>query len=111
MSSRIAEVRSEGDASIVSVRSDVDMHRSPELHQVLVDVCDTRPARLIVDLEGVEYMDSSGVGTLVEVLRRVKGYKGEMVLVALQPRVQGVFEITKLDKFFTIHETLAEALP
>ena len=110
MSADIAEVREEGGAQVVSVRADVDMHRSPELHQVLLDVCRSEPSRLIVDLASVEYMDSSGVGTLVEVFRRVKSYQGELFLVGMQPRVRGVFEITKLDKFFTIRASVSEAL-
>ena len=110
MSSEVAQVRQEGEASVVEVYGEVDMHRSPELHQLLREVCEERPAKLVVDLSRVDYMDSSGIGTLVEIFRRVKGFEGEMILVALQPRVRGVFEITKLDKFFIIHDSVAEAL-
>ena len=86
-----------------------DRRRSPLSRQAR-DLCEERPAKLVVDLSRVDYMDSSGIGTLVEIFRRVKGFEGEMILVALQPRVRGVFEITKLDKFFTIHDSVAEAL-
>jgi anti-sigma B factor antagonist len=110
MNSQVARIHQQGDASVVEVHGEVDMHRSPELHQLLREVCQGRPAKLVVDLSRVEYMDSSGIGTLVEIFRRVKGFEGQMMLVALQPRVRGVFEITKLDKFFTIHDSVAEAL-
>ena len=110
MSSELAQVRREGDASVVQVNGEVDMHSSPELHVLLRQVCEDRPTKLVVDLSRVEYMDSSGIGTLVEIFRRVKGFHGNMVLVSLQPRVRGVFEITKLDKFFTIRNSVAEAL-
>jgi anti-sigma B factor antagonist len=110
-SSDIAHVRKEGAAHVVTVHGDVDMHRSPALHQVLLDVMETRPHTLVVDLADVSYMDSSGVGTLVDCFRRVKESKAKMTLVGLQPRVRGVFEITKLDQFFTIRDTVAEALP
>ena len=110
MSSELAQVRREGNASVVEVHGEVDMHSSPELHVLLRQVCEDHPAKLVVDLGQVEYMDSSGIGTLVEIFRRVKGFRGDMVLVSLQPRVRGVFEITKLDKFFTIRDSVAEAL-
>jgi anti-sigma B factor antagonist len=110
MSAELAQVRREGDASVVEVKGEVDMHSSPDLHVLLRRVCEDRPAKIVVDLSRVEYMDSSGIGTLVEIFRRVKGFRGDMVLVSLQPRVRGVFEITKLDKFFTIRDSVAEAL-
>jgi len=110
MNAQVARIHQEGDASVVEVHGEVDMHSSPELHQFLREVCEGQPAKLVVDLSRVEYMDSSGIGTLVEIFRRVKGFEGQMMLVALQPRVRGVFEITKLDKFFTIHDSVAEAL-
>jgi len=110
MSSELTQIRQEGEASVVEVHGEVDMHTSPKLHQLLREVCENQPAKIVVDLSKVEYMDSSGIGTLVEIFRRVKGFRGDMVLVSLQPRVRGVFEITKLDKFFTIRDSVAEAL-
>ena len=55
-------------------------------------------------------MDSSGIGTLVEVFRRVNAYKGQLALCGMNDRVHGVFEITKLDKFFKIFATESEAI-
>ncbi len=108
--SDIAQVRAEGNATVVSVQGDVDMHRSPSLHTMLLDMIQRKPSLLVVDLAAVPYMDSSGVGTLVDCYRRVREYQGRMHLAGLQPRVRGVFEITKLDQFFTIRDSVAEAL-
>ena len=110
MSTTVKEVRKEGDATIVVVQGEIDLRHSPELHQALVEVCSERPKVLLIHLGEVAYMDSSGVGTLVEVFRRSKAYGGRMVLVAPTERVRSVFEITKLDRFFTIKESEAEAL-
>ncbi|MCZ6683868.1 MAG: STAS domain-containing protein [Planctomycetota bacterium] len=106
----VKEVRKSETATVVALSGDVDLHHAPTLHATLVDIANGRPKRLIVNLEEVPYMDSSGVGTLVEILRRVTAYKGTMALVGLNPRVRSVFEITKLDKFFTICDTEQEAL-
>jgi anti-sigma B factor antagonist len=106
----IKEVRTSGDATVVSLAGDVDLHHAPALHERLLEISETRPRRLILNLQDVPYMDSSGVGTLVYILRRVSAYKGKMALVGLNSRVRSVFEITKLDQFFTIKSTEEEAL-
>jgi anti-sigma B factor antagonist len=105
----VKDVRKADDGTLVVLSGDVDLHHSPALHAALVEVAGNRPRRLMLDLSGVPYMDSSGVGTLVEVFRRVTAYKGKMVLFGLNPRVRSVFEITKLDRFFTICDNEEQA--
>ena len=65
---------------------------------------------LVIDLGDVEYMDSSGVGTLVHAYRLIKGYGGRMMLARMKPRVRSVFEISRLDRYFQIYETVEEAV-
>ncbi len=108
-SNLVKDILKSADATVVRLCGDVDLHQSPALHAALVDVAAERPKRLVLNLAEVPYMDSSGVGTLVEVFRRVSGYKGKMVLCGLTSRVHSVFEITKLDRFFTICETEEQA--
>lgn len=105
----VKELRKSDDATIVVLAGDVDLHESPALHATLVEIAKERPKRLMLDLTGVPYMDSSGVGTFVEVFRRVTAYKGKMVLYGMNSRVRSLFEITKLDRFFTICDTEQEA--
>ena len=107
--SLIKEIRQMGDATVVVLSGDVDLQQSPDLHARLVEVAVERPKRLMLNLTEVHYMDSSGVGTLVEVFRRVSAYQGKLVLFGLNSRVRSVFEITKLDRFFTICETEDQA--
>ena len=106
----VKEVRKAGEATVVVLEGDVDLHHSPDLHARLVEIAGERPRRLLLDLSAVPYMDSSGVGTLVEVFRRVTAYKGKLVLFGLTSRVRSVFEITKLDRFFTICENMNQAV-
>ena len=68
-----------------------------------------RPARLILDLTEVGYMDSSGVGTIVEAKRHADRQGGRVVLANLQARVRSVLEITQLDRFFVIAASLEAA--
>jgi len=110
MSKALREVRQDGQATIAVPTGEVDLHHSPGLYQELVEVCKARPARLVIDLREVTYMDSSGVSTLVEVFRTVNRYGGKLVLLAPTARVRGMFEIARLDKFFVICDTQEEAM-
>ena len=80
----IKEVRRDGTTTIVTLAGDVDLKHSPRIHGALVDVADERPALVVLDLTSVEHMDSSGVGTLLEVYRRVQKYGGRLVLAGVQ---------------------------
>jgi anti-sigma B factor antagonist len=106
----VKEIRRNGKAVIVVAAGEIDLRHSPDLHKTLVDLCADQPNPLVIHLGEVSYMDSSGVGTLVEIFRRVKGYGGKMALVSPTQRVRSVFEITRLDHFFTIVPNEAEAL-
>ena len=106
----VKDIRKTPEATIVVLSGDIDLHHSPALHSTLVEVTNERPKKLLLDLSDVPYMDSSGVGTMVEVFRRVNAYKGKMFIFGLNSRVRSIFEITKLDRFFTLCETQEEAL-
>jgi anti-sigma B factor antagonist len=106
----VKEIRREDSAAVIVLAGDIDLHHAPVVHQALVDVCEDKPELLVINLSEVEYMDSSGVGTLVEVFRRVKAYRGKLSLCGLNERVRSIFEITKLDQFFKIYKTEEEAL-
>ena len=109
-SSCVKEIRRPDQAVVGALTGEIDLHHTPEVHKALVAVCQEKPARLVINLEDVSYIDSSGIGTLVEVFRRVKGYQGQLSLCGLNERVYSVFEITKLDHFFKIFDSEAEAL-
>ena len=95
---------------MVLLSGDVDMHHTPHVHREIIGLCDRRPEPLVIDLQEVVYIDSSGVGMLVEIFRRVRSYGGSLRLCGLGRQVLGVFEITRLDKFFSIYPGQLEAL-
>lgn len=101
--------RREPDATIVTLGGEVDLRTSPQLRNTFLELLDTKPPRIIIDLSGVSYVDSSGVGTIVELKRRAMRSGSDVILVGLQTRVRSVFEITRLDKFFTIAKDVDEA--
>jgi len=97
-------------ARILSPKGDVDLSRSPVLRSAIRDAYQEKPNRLVVDLAAVEYMDSSGVATLVEALQMSRQRGAELVLSGMKPRVRSIFEIARLDHVFTIVDDVAQAI-
>jgi anti-sigma B factor antagonist len=95
--------------SVTRVRGDVDLHTAPRLRDLLIDLSKRLGGTLLVDLSQVEYMDSSGVGTMVYVKRELEKAGRKLILTGLRPRVRGLFEITHLDAFFHITDSPAAA--
>jgi anti-anti-sigma factor len=106
----VKAVRQLDGAVVISLAGEIDLHHTPDMSQVLSDVCLDEPALLVVNLEDVTYMDSSAIGALVQTYRQVRAYEGRLRLCGMSERVLAVFEITKLDKFFDIYPSEAEAL-
>lgn len=96
--------------AVVSPRGDVDMSASPVLRESLRTLTAERQPRIVVDLAGVAYMDSSGVATLVEAMKNIRGRRGTLVLCNMSERVRGIFEIARLDQYFLIHDSLDGAI-
>src|SRR5688572_7305004 len=107
----VPAARMEGDALVLSVRGEIDLHNSPDLRTELLDLLQKQaPKRLILNLTQVPYMDSSAIAVLVEALQRVRKTSGRVILTDLQPRVKSLLEIARLGSIFTICKDEAEAL-
>lgn len=110
MADLIKQIRNHDSAVVVVLAGELTMRESPAFHSTLIELCHKAPANLVVNLKEVNFIDSSGVGTLTDIFRRVKKYNGRFALVGLNKMVRSVFEITRLDRFFSIYETEEEAL-
>lgn len=108
MSDQIIHVVDKGSAVVVSPEGDIDMSRAPDFRASLKGVNEGKPKRLIIDLEKVGYMDSSGLATLVECMRTAKGNRTEMILCGMNERVRAIFEIARLDQFFVIKPKITD---
>lgn len=106
------EVRTEtiSDATIVQPMGEIDLGNATALRTYLTQAQREKPQRLVIDLEKVPYMDSSGVATLVEAMQVARKQGGRLVLCGLQDRVRSIFEIARLDMVFTIVGSRDEAL-
>ena len=107
----VPSARKQGDALVLSLRGEIDLHNSPELRTLLLDLMSrSNPKRLVLDLGQVPYMDSSAIAVLVEALQKLRKTAGRVFLVNLQPRVKGLLEIARLVSIFTIAKDEQEAL-
>lgn len=102
--------RTEQDATVLEVAGEVDIYTAPKLREKLVELIDAGATRLVVDLGSVGFMDSSGLGSLVAGLKRIKERGGEMILVSDREHVLKLLDITGLDRVFAVHPTLRQAL-
>jgi anti-sigma B factor antagonist len=102
-------VRDVGDAKVVEVAGDVDLGTSPQLRKTLFEALPAS-ARLALNLAAIRYIDSSGIATLVEVLRDSQRLQKEFVLFGLSPAVLQVFRLTHVIRIFRVFQTEQEAL-
>jgi anti-sigma B factor antagonist len=102
--------RSEGDRTVVEVGGEIDVYTAPRLREQLVDLVADGKYHLIVDMERVDFLDSTGLGVLVGGLKRVRAHDGSLRLVCTQERILKIFRITGLTKVFPIHSSIDEAV-
>jgi anti-sigma B factor antagonist len=98
-----------GDRTLVAVGGEIDVYTAPKLRERLVAVIDSGSYHLVVDLEGVEFLDSTGLGVLVGALKRVREHQGSLRLVCTRERLLKIFRITGLAKVFTIYPSVEDA--
>jgi anti-sigma B factor antagonist len=96
-------------STVLSPQSDIDMARAPAMRDAIKQALTTKPSRLVIDLSVVDYVDSSGIATLVEALKWTREANIALSLAGLRPRVKTLLEITKLSAMFTTRTTVEEA--
>lgn len=98
------------DVSVVTVEGEVDVHTAAQLRQSLDQEITDGHVRLVVDLDAVAFLDSTGLGVLVGRLKLVRNASGWLRIVCSSDRILRVFRITGLDKVFGIHASVDEAI-
>lgn len=95
--------------SVVHVSGEIDVYTAPALRERLDEEIDKGRHHLVVDLSGVTFMDSTGLGVLVGRLKLIRVNEGSMRIVCAHDRVLKVFTITGLDKVFEIFPSVDQA--
>ena len=102
-------IRDVGDAKVVEVEGDVDLGTSPVFRRTLFETL-PHASKLALNLEAIRYIDSSGIATLIEVLKDSQRLNKEFVLFGLSPAVLEVFRLTHVIRIFQVFQTEQEAL-
>ena len=102
--------REVGGRTVVAVGGEIDVYTAPKLRDTITELVAAGNYDLIIDMEQVEFLDSTGLGVLVGGLKKVRAHDGSLHLVCNQDRLLKIFRITGLAKVFTIHESADAAL-
>jgi len=96
---------------VIDVQGQVDLHSSPKMRSAILEGINRKDvAQVAVNLTGVNYIDSSGVATLVEGLQLARTRNCRFVLFGLQRGTREVLELARLDRIFEIRATEVDAL-
>src|SRR5271170_8429769 len=98
------------DYAVVAVGGEIDVYSAPKLREKLISLVESGSYHLIIDMEAVEFLDSTGLGVLVGGLKRVRAHDGWIDLVCTQGRILRIFRITGLSRVFNIYDSVDEAL-
>ena len=91
------------DHTIVTISGEIDLYTAPRLHSELAAVlADGMPARVVIDMSGVDFCDSTGMNVLLSCLRRVRERGGELEIASPKPAVRKILQVTGLDSVFTL---------
>lgn len=103
------DVRQRDGCAVLAVSGEVDLATAPQLRNQLIDLVADGHRRIVVDLSGTDFLDSTGLGALVAGLKRLRAHDGEMRVVCTTPRVRKVFELTHVDRVLPLFESVDEA--
>ena len=98
------------DWSVVAVTGELEMATAPRLRQQVVSLIGAGRSHLVIDLSGVDFIDSVGLGVVVGALKRCRTHGGDLMVVGAVPRVRSLFEITRLDEIIDLHPDVEQAL-
>jgi anti-sigma B factor antagonist len=102
--------RDAGGKTIVAVGGEIDVYTAPKLRDKITELVADGVYDIVIDMEEVEFLDSTGLGVLVGGLKKVRAHDGSLQLVCTQDRLLKIFRITGLAKVFVIHDSADSAL-
>jgi anti-sigma B factor antagonist len=98
------------DAFVISLAGEVDLYTAPEFKQQLLEVIGQGGKQVVVDFSDTTFIDSTTLGVLVGGVKRLRTNEGQLSLVCSDRNITKIFEITGLDRVFTIYPTRDEAV-
>lgn len=102
------EVR--GNVLVLSLKGNLDAITVPELKPEIDNIVSERKTAVVVDLSGLNLIDSSGVGAIVSLFKRVRALSGDVKVAGVTAQPKEIFRLLRLDRAFDIHPTIEEAV-
>ena len=110
MNFQIQDQEVDQETHVIELGGEVDLYTAPEFKERLVQVIEDGKKRLVVDLSKATFIDSTTLGVLVGGVKRLRPTGGSLSLVCTDQNISKIFEITGLDRVFTIYPTRDEAV-
>jgi anti-anti-sigma factor len=104
------QVSKNGEVTLVDVEGQLIVGNRQELKQKVLEELENGARKFVIDFAGAGYIDSSGLGVLVSLSKKIREQSGELRLSGLNEDLRTLFELTKLDTLFRIADTRSEAL-
>jgi anti-sigma B factor antagonist len=96
--------------NVLPLEGPIDLNVSPKVTDTLNELIKDKPPRLVVDLSGVTYIDSSGLAVLINATRDMEDYGGIFMLAGVREDVRPILETARLENYFLIFPSVDEAL-
>ncbi|MBP7901653.1 MAG: STAS domain-containing protein [Spirochaetes bacterium] len=102
--------RESADIVVLDISGEIDLYNAPEIKDTINQLIEDQKYNVIINLEKVSYIDSSGIGALISSLSSLKKYQGGLKIINVYASVHKVFELTKLTSFFEIFDSESDAV-
>ena len=86
----------------ITLKGEIDIYNVPEFKEILLSIPDEKEGNINIDCTDLTYIDSTGLGVLISMFKRVKEYQGSIKVTNLKPHIAKIFTITGLDKTFSV---------
>jgi len=110
MSLEVQARQTDTGVTVLAPSGRLDVAGAPSLKEAVTEAVKTGPQKVVIDLEGVSFVDSTGLGSVIAALKLVRSSKGDLRLAAPNQQVRVVLELTTLDRVFPYFATVEEAL-
>lgn len=91
-----------GKIKTIEIAGKFDIESTEEFESIFNKLIESSPNLVSIEMSRLDYIDSSGIGSLIKSLNSLKNKKGKLLLVGMKPMIQNVFKLAKLDMFFEI---------
>ncbi|GII77663.1 anti-sigma-B factor antagonist [Sphaerisporangium rufum] len=102
--------RSHAGHAILAVTGEIDLYTAPRLQAEFARLLETGPERVVIDMSGVEFCDSTGMNVLLSALKRMRERGGVLEVAAPRPAVRKILQVTGLDSVFTVYDAIPAEL-